>query len=342
MAEEKTRQNCNIAHEITFLETNDMIELDLKDRKILYYLDLDSRQSFRSLGKKVGFSKDVVSNRVKKLQETGIIKGFHAVIDYTKLGYNVYRFYFSFQNVTPDLKNEIIVFLKKDKYANDVISLEGKYDLLVVIFVQNYPQAHEFWQNSVKTYGKYFSKRVFTAFSQGDYYANGFLIDEKESKPKKIYQWFDRGERIKIDDVDFHIVKLLSKNTRISTIEIAQTLDTTATVVNYRLKKLIKSGIIVAYRLDIDFQKIGYFVYKVDIELNEFDKIDSILDYLYSVPFFVYICKSIGYVDLEVGFNLRNTYQLHQIMEDIARRFPKAIKNYTYFSVIKTHKTYGF
>lgn len=65
-----------------------MEKLDLKDRKILYHLDLDSRQSFRSLGKKVGLSKDIVASRVKKLQEKGIIKGFFAVVDYSKLGYN--------------------------------------------------------------------------------------------------------------------------------------------------------------------------------------------------------------------------------------------------------------
>ena len=44
-----------------------MERLDLKDRKILYHLGLDSRQSFRAIGKKVGLSKDVVTNRVKKL-----------------------------------------------------------------------------------------------------------------------------------------------------------------------------------------------------------------------------------------------------------------------------------
>jgi DNA-binding Lrp family transcriptional regulator len=43
-----------------------MEKLDLKDRKILYHLDLDSRQSFRSLGKKVGLSKDIITSRVKK------------------------------------------------------------------------------------------------------------------------------------------------------------------------------------------------------------------------------------------------------------------------------------
>jgi len=41
-----------------------MEKLDIKDKKILYELDLDSRQSFRSIGRKVGLTKDVVASRV--------------------------------------------------------------------------------------------------------------------------------------------------------------------------------------------------------------------------------------------------------------------------------------
>jgi len=67
-----------------------MEKLDLKDRKILYYLDFDSRQSFRSLGKKVGLSKDVVTSRVKKLKENNIINSFFAVLNYPKMMYTIY------------------------------------------------------------------------------------------------------------------------------------------------------------------------------------------------------------------------------------------------------------
>ena len=72
-----------------------MGKIDLKDRKILYQLDLDSRQSFRSIGKKVGLSKDVVASRVKKLQELGIINRFYTEIDLFKLGYICFRYYLS-------------------------------------------------------------------------------------------------------------------------------------------------------------------------------------------------------------------------------------------------------
>jgi DNA-binding Lrp family transcriptional regulator len=48
-----------------------MKKLDLNGRKILYYLDFNSKHSFRYLGRKVGLSKDIIASRVKKLQEKG-------------------------------------------------------------------------------------------------------------------------------------------------------------------------------------------------------------------------------------------------------------------------------
>ena len=88
-----------------------MDKLDLKDRKILYNLDLDSRQSFRAIGKKVGLSKDVVAYRVKRLQENGIITKFRAGINCFKLGVTPIKFYFTYQYVTPDIVKDIIVII---------------------------------------------------------------------------------------------------------------------------------------------------------------------------------------------------------------------------------------
>jgi Lrp/AsnC family leucine-responsive transcriptional regulator len=77
-----------------------MVTIDLKDRKILYELDLDARQSLTQIGKKVGLKKDVVSYRIKRMQDEGIIKNFWAAIDTFKLGYQVYRIYINFQYVS--------------------------------------------------------------------------------------------------------------------------------------------------------------------------------------------------------------------------------------------------
>ena len=98
--------------------------------------------------------------------------------------------------------------------------------------------------------------------------------------------------------------------------------------------------IIIAFRIHIDFSKIGFYMFKVDIDLNNFDKVENIIKYIISNPNFEFICKTIGYVDLEFALILNNSQQLHQIMEDLMDRFPNALKNYSYFSEIKTFKDY--
>ena len=50
-----------------------MFKIDVKDRKILYQLDLNSRQSLTTIGSKVRLSKTVVQYRINRLVKNGII-----------------------------------------------------------------------------------------------------------------------------------------------------------------------------------------------------------------------------------------------------------------------------
>ena len=59
-----------------------MMKIDLKDKKILYELDLDCRQSNTQIGKKVGLKKDVVAYRIKRMQDEGVLLNFWTEILY--------------------------------------------------------------------------------------------------------------------------------------------------------------------------------------------------------------------------------------------------------------------
>jgi Lrp/AsnC family leucine-responsive transcriptional regulator len=106
---------------------------DLKDRKILYELDINSRQSFRSIGRKVCLSKDVVASRVKKFKEIGLINTFFTVIDSSKLGYISFRFYLVFQHTTPKIEKEIVDYFVKSNNILWVTLIKGKFNLTVAI-----------------------------------------------------------------------------------------------------------------------------------------------------------------------------------------------------------------
>jgi Lrp/AsnC family transcriptional regulator, leucine-responsive regulatory protein len=56
------------------------------DRHIVGLLSHDGRMSFTDLGKATGLSTSAVHQRVRRLEERGVIQGYRAVIDHTAVG----------------------------------------------------------------------------------------------------------------------------------------------------------------------------------------------------------------------------------------------------------------
>jgi Lrp/AsnC family leucine-responsive transcriptional regulator len=63
-----------------------MIELDAIAWKIIEGLQHNARMTFAELGRKVGLSTPAVAERVHRLEEAGVITGYHASIDGSKVG----------------------------------------------------------------------------------------------------------------------------------------------------------------------------------------------------------------------------------------------------------------
>ncbi len=66
--------------------------MDLINWKILSELQMDGRVSFAELGRRVGLTTPAVIERVKKLEDGGIITGYRAEIDASKVGYPITAF----------------------------------------------------------------------------------------------------------------------------------------------------------------------------------------------------------------------------------------------------------
>ena len=316
-----------------------MIKMDLKDRKILYELDGDSRQSFRSIGRKVGLSKDVVTARVSKLRENGIIKRFYPRYDTLQLGLNLLRFYFKFQYVTPDIKKEIIDHFVSNEYVNNLFSTEGSYDLGVIINVERISDIWPFWRKTLEKYGDYFSEQVFSAYMGELIYGQSFLLDENK-KPDRVPKRSSLG-KVKIDNLDLSILKLLVSDARIPTVEIAKKLNSTVTTVNTRIKRLVDLKVILGFTVELDLDKIGYQVWKVDFYLSEYTKINQIIKYVEQNPLLLCVDYTIGCADLEIEFNVKSISQLHNIIEDLHSKFPKIIRSYSFFRVVKFYKWFN-
>jgi len=60
--------------------------LDETGWQLLSALQQRARLSYSELGQRVGLSAPAVSERVKKLEEAGVITGYHAAINLAKVG----------------------------------------------------------------------------------------------------------------------------------------------------------------------------------------------------------------------------------------------------------------
>jgi DNA-binding Lrp family transcriptional regulator len=66
-------------------------ELDGVDRRILYHLQRDARRvSSSDIGEKLGLSPSTIRTRLNKLEDSGIVRGYHVDIDYELAGYPLY------------------------------------------------------------------------------------------------------------------------------------------------------------------------------------------------------------------------------------------------------------
>ena len=66
--------------------------LDGIGRKILQELQENGRMPFTELGKRVGLSTPAVMDRVRRLEDAGIIKGYRAEVNVAKMGYPIQAF----------------------------------------------------------------------------------------------------------------------------------------------------------------------------------------------------------------------------------------------------------
>lgn len=68
------------------------VELDSIDLKILRELQADGRMTNVELAERVGISAPPCLRRVRKLEESGIIEGYHAMLNGPKLGFDLVAF----------------------------------------------------------------------------------------------------------------------------------------------------------------------------------------------------------------------------------------------------------
>lgn len=109
--------------------------MDHTDYKILELMQSQGRISMKDLGYKVGLTAPAVSERVKKMEETGIIKGYKADIDFAKLGKTVSAFIDL--GMQPEDYDEFLAFATSNDLIVECHHVTGSDSLIIKVLVDD-------------------------------------------------------------------------------------------------------------------------------------------------------------------------------------------------------------
>jgi len=202
----------------------------------------------KDLSTKCRISKQTALYRINRLIEKKIIKGFHAKIDYTKIGYSVYYLYIQTRYI--ENEHEFITELSKIKGCIVIMKSVTQYSYNIKIITKNI-------YSTMKELEDFFNKKKSIT--------SHFILQRLESS----------SILIPIDDKDKLILQELSINCRLNSLELSKKLNLSYDIVHNRIKNLIKNKILTGFTTIINFNSEGFMYYNILLKFAD-DQLDKL------------------------------------------------------------------
>ena len=108
------------------------MQFDLTDRKIISILQKDGRITMKHLGELIYMSTPSTIDRVRRLEEAGVIKGYAAVVDYIALGYDMHIYIFV--EVNQNKRPGLLEYIAKNKLIAGAHGVAGSKDMVLDVY----------------------------------------------------------------------------------------------------------------------------------------------------------------------------------------------------------------
>ncbi len=310
------------------------IKIDPYDRKIMYELDFNSRIPVSVLARKVHLPKETVHYRIKRLEASGTLKYFHALINASYLGYLYYRVGFKFSFITAKMEDEIVEFLTAEKSCSNIRIGEGRYDVVFIAIHKTARNLTEFLARFGQRFG---SKLIHKDIHK---IVNSYKIGRR---------MFFEGQRVKttishsepqdytLDRIDLGILKAFSRAARIHLVELAGILHADPKVIRYHIDRLEERGIIVGYSMAIDYLQFEAERVELHLSLKHHGLVGQIIDFFDELRTCTFAYELLGTDDLSLELYVEDDEQLRIILRRFRERFGENCLSYALTRIYEEH-----
>jgi len=130
--------------------TTSSFSLDEKDLAILSILQLNARATVKEISDKVHLSTTPVHERIKRMEESGIIKQYATLVDHTKVKKGL--MVICYVSLKQHNKNAGAKFIKSIQEMNEVIecyNISGEFDFMLKVVEESMDAYYNFHVNKL-------------------------------------------------------------------------------------------------------------------------------------------------------------------------------------------------
>jgi Lrp/AsnC family leucine-responsive transcriptional regulator len=133
------------------------------NRQILYLIQEDARMPYAEIGRRVGLTAPSVAERIRRLEEAGIITGYHAAIDLERFGLPVTVY---IQVTSGDGRCDLIErFVNQHPAVSECYCITGDRDILIKASFASLSELEEMVQQLLR-YGRVSTSVVLSKYRE--------------------------------------------------------------------------------------------------------------------------------------------------------------------------------
>src|SRR3989338_6230889 len=315
--------------------------LDARDRKLAFLLSKNCRTSYRNLGKLLGLSPDSVRYRLAKLEKQGVIRGYVVVPNSFALGKMITSVFVSFHNLPRESGSRIVELLNRQKEIVFAYKTQGAWDLVFQVEHKGMFELNKTLEEFRAVCGEEKIDQLFYQAHVGEYKFRqapeailggqkvseilsiradaSFAKDFLDAPPTELVE----QAPAKMSEADGLVLNRLSDDARISLTELALKTGLSVDQVRYKIRRLVRQGIIQAFWAVLDLQKFGLHRFDLLVKLKNLDSKARarMKTYFLNPPKVVRAILTCGPYGLWVNLTCEDLSKCRETVEEFSERF---------------------
>jgi DNA-binding Lrp family transcriptional regulator len=232
-------------------------------------------------------------------------------------GLTPYRIYFSLSAGQQSRIQEMIAHLSSLPHIAWFGCLYGYYQFIISFRAANIYDLNRYLSEVDERFGDLIQKKVIGVLTRFAHFTP--WLAHSGSGPRASFEYSAASFEPIMDEIDQRVL-LATRNAPLAAVaELARTAGLPASTVTYRMNKLVKERIILAFSYTYDSDSTGAESYLILIALQGLggDGFERIFEFARNHPKAMWAAKTLGEWNMEIEVSLEDPYELHDIVQQI-------------------------